>query len=86
MTAHVVFTAIDARDPATTSRKVMREVVRGEIGYDGLVMSDDLSMKALKGDFAPPGRARRYGPDATSSCIATAIWRRCSRSRRPRPS
>ncbi len=56
MTAHVVYTAIDAKAPATTSRKVMREVIRGEIGYDGLVMSDDLSMKALAGDFG--GRAR----------------------------
>lgn len=57
MTAHVVFTAIDARRPATTSRKVMREVIRGSIGYDGLVMSDDLSMKALSGDFRERTRA-----------------------------
>jgi beta-N-acetylhexosaminidase len=57
MTAHVVYVAIDPRKPATTSRKVMREVVRGEIGYDGLVMSDDLSMKALAGDFGDRTRA-----------------------------
>jgi beta-N-acetylhexosaminidase len=56
MTAHVVYSAIDAARPATTSRIVMREVIRGEIGYDGLVMSDDLSMKALAGDFG--GRTR----------------------------
>lgn len=49
MTAHVVYTALDRKAPATTSRKVMREIVRGHIGYDGLVMSDDLSMNALKG-------------------------------------
>jgi beta-N-acetylhexosaminidase len=49
MTAHVVYTAIDAKHPATTSRTVMRAIIRGEIGYDGLVMSDDLSMNALSG-------------------------------------
>jgi beta-N-acetylhexosaminidase len=51
MTAHVIYAAIDAKRPATTSRKVLRKVVRGAIGFDGLLMSDDLSMKALQGDF-----------------------------------
>ncbi|KAA2235362.1 beta-N-acetylhexosaminidase [Salinarimonas soli] len=49
MTAHVVYTALDPAAPATTSRRVMRDIIRGHIGYDGLVMSDDLSMNALKG-------------------------------------
>jgi len=57
MTAHVVYTAIDPRRPATTSRTVMREVIRGSIGFDGLVMSDDLSMQALSGDLARRTRA-----------------------------
>jgi beta-N-acetylhexosaminidase len=52
MTAHVVYTAVDAVAPATISAKVMRQVVRGSIGYDGLVMSDDLSMNALAGSLA----------------------------------
>lgn len=52
MTAHVVYEAIDAKRPATTSAKVMRKIVRGAIGYDGLVMTDDLSMKALSGTLA----------------------------------
>jgi beta-N-acetylhexosaminidase len=69
MTAHVVYTAIDAARPATTSRKVMREVIRGEIGYDGLVMSDDLSMKALAGDFGGRTRAAiRAGCDVVLHC------------------
>jgi len=49
MTAHVVYSAIDAVQPATTSSKVISEIIRGEIGFDGLLMSDDLSMHALQG-------------------------------------
>jgi beta-N-acetylhexosaminidase len=51
MTAHVVYTALDPERPATTSPTVMAGIVRGHIGYDGLVMSDDLSMQALTGTF-----------------------------------
>jgi beta-N-acetylhexosaminidase len=52
MTAHLVYEAIDPAHPATLSAKVITEVVRGEIGFDGLLLTDDLSMKALKGNFA----------------------------------
>ena len=51
MTAHVVFTAIDRDAPGTWSKKVIGRVVRKTIGFDGLLMTDDLSMKALGGDF-----------------------------------
>ncbi|PIB93054.1 beta-N-acetylhexosaminidase [Caulobacter sp. FWC2] len=51
MTAHVVYTAIDRNRPATTSKKVIKKIIRESIGFDGLLMSDDLSMKALSGDF-----------------------------------
>ena len=51
MTAHVVYTALDPERPATTSPVVIRDVIRGHIGYDGLLMTDDLSMKALSGSF-----------------------------------
>lgn len=51
MTAHVKFEALDPDHPATTSVRIMKEIIRGEIGFDGLVMSDDLSMEALEGDF-----------------------------------
>jgi beta-N-acetylhexosaminidase len=51
MTAHVVYTALDPERPATTSPVVIGEVIRAGIGYDGLLMSDDLSMKALQGSF-----------------------------------
>jgi beta-N-acetylhexosaminidase len=49
MTAHVVYTAIDPDAPATTSKRVISSVIRRHIGYDGLVMCDDLSMNALSG-------------------------------------
>ncbi len=51
MTAHVIFSAVDPNNPATTSGKVVEEIIRGEIGFDGLLVSDDTSMKALSGDF-----------------------------------
>ncbi len=51
MTAHVVYAAIDPSGPATTSKKVVQEVIRQAIGFDGLLMSDDVSMKALSGSF-----------------------------------
>lgn len=51
MTAHVVYTALDPDGPATTSARVIEEVIRGHMRYDGLVMSDDLSMRALFGSF-----------------------------------
>jgi beta-N-acetylhexosaminidase len=57
MSAHVIFTAVDPQRPATTSRKVMTDVIRGAIGFDGLVMTDDLSMKALSGNFTQRARA-----------------------------
>ncbi len=57
MSAHVVYTALDPRRPATTSRTVISEVIRDDIGFSGLIMSDDLSMKALSG--AVSQRARR---------------------------
>jgi len=57
MTAHVVFTAFDPVLPATTSATMVREVIRGFIGFDGLLMSDDVSMGALSGSIAERTRA-----------------------------
>jgi len=57
MTAHVVYTAVDAEHPATTSPRVISEVIRRHIGFKGILVSDDLSMKALEGDLASRARA-----------------------------
>lgn len=57
MTAHVVYTALDPDRPATTSPTVIQDIVRGLIGFDGLLMSDDLSMKALTGSFREKAEA-----------------------------
>lgn len=57
MTAHVIYSAVDRKRPATTSKKVIKRVIREAIGFDGLLMSDDLSMKALRGSFADRAEA-----------------------------
>ena len=51
MSAHIVFTAIDPRRPATQSPTVIREIIREKIGFDGLLMTDDVSMQALRGSY-----------------------------------
>lgn len=55
MSAHVIFESIDPTAPATTS-PVMTDIIRGQIGFDGLLMTDDISMQALEGDL--PSRCR----------------------------
>jgi beta-N-acetylhexosaminidase len=57
MTAHVVFSAIDAAHPATTSATMIERVIRTSIGFQGLLMSDDVSMNALAGSIADRTRA-----------------------------
>jgi beta-N-acetylhexosaminidase len=57
MTAHVMFTALDAQLPASTSRRVTELAIRGDIGFDGFLISDDIGMKALSGTVAERARA-----------------------------
>ncbi|HKD46365.1 MAG TPA: beta-N-acetylhexosaminidase [Rhizomicrobium sp.] len=69
MTAHVVYDSIDPQRPATVSPKVIREVIRGEIGFDGLLMSDDLSMQALDGSLGTRAKAAQFaGCDVVLHC------------------
>jgi beta-N-acetylhexosaminidase len=69
MTAHVVFTSVDADDCVTHSHRAIQTVIRGFIGFDGLLMSDDLSMKALGGSFEDrTARAIEAGCDLVLHC------------------
>jgi beta-N-acetylhexosaminidase len=72
MTAHVVFSAYDPIAPATTSVTIVREVIRDSIGFTGLLMSDDLSMKALSGSLSERARATlAAGCDVVLHCNGT---------------
>ncbi len=69
MTAHVVYAAIDAKRPATLSSTVIGEVIRGRIGFDGLLLTDDLSMSALSGSLGARARtAFSAGCDIALHC------------------
>ncbi len=71
MTGHLVFTAWDAENPATQSPFVIEEVIRGRIGFGGLLLTDDLDMEALSGTV--PERAARAlaaGCDIALNCWA----------------
>jgi beta-N-acetylhexosaminidase len=66
MMAHVVYTVWDAERPASMSPTIIREIVRARIGFDGWLMSDDLGMEALQGDFG----ARAAGVVAAGCDVA----------------
>ncbi|MFZ1991370.1 MAG: beta-N-acetylhexosaminidase, partial [Alphaproteobacteria bacterium] len=69
MSAHVIFETIDPDLPATLSPKVISEIIRGEIGFQGLLMTDDLNMNALQGTVASrASRALSAGIDVILHC------------------
>lgn len=69
MTAHIVYSAIDPKQPATLSSHLIRDVIRGEIGFDGFLVSDDVTMKALYGDYGELSAAAiEAGCDAVLHC------------------
>src|SRR4051812_42142595 len=69
MTAHVVFSALDPSAPATTSVTMVRQVIRESIGFEGVLMSDDISMGALSGSLAERSRAAIHaGCDVVLHC------------------
>ncbi|MEE4317426.1 MAG: beta-N-acetylhexosaminidase [Erythrobacter sp.] len=71
MTGHLVFTAWDAENPATLSPTVIREVIRGAIGFDGLLLTDDIDMEALGGAIpVRAARAHAAGCDIILNCWA----------------
>lgn len=69
MTAHVLYTALDEHKPASLSEKVIQDVIRGEIGFKGFLICDDLSMKALSGTLSDlTTEALAAGCDAVLHC------------------
>lgn len=70
MTCHLVYREIDPENPATTSAKVIRDIIRGEIGFNGLLFSDDVSMNALEGTIAQRAdRLLKAGCDIALYCF-----------------
>lgn len=76
MTAHLAYRALDDdATPATHSWKIIHEIIRKEIGFDGLLMTDDLGMKALGGDLASRAtRALEAGCDVILHCSGLDAW------------
>jgi len=69
MTSHVLYEAVDHEHAATLSQKVIENIIRGEIGFDGLLMTDDVTMKALEGDVGNLAqRALAAGCDLVLHC------------------
>jgi len=69
MSAHIVYMAIDSTAPATLSSRVISQVIRGTIGFDGVLVSDDLSMQALGGEIGERAeRALAAGCDLVLHC------------------
>ena len=63
MTGHILFPAWDAQEPATQSRRIVQDIIRGAIGFDGLLMSDDIDMQALSGTI----------PERSAKAIAARV-------------
>lgn len=71
MTGHLLFTAWDAHNPATLSSTVIERIIRGRIGFDGLLLTDDIDMEALDGSIPErSARAIAAGCDLVLNCWA----------------
>lgn len=71
MTGHLLFTAWDPKNPATLSQTVIRDIIRGAIGFDGLLLTDDIDMEALSGSVPERSeRALAAGCDVVLNCWA----------------
>jgi beta-N-acetylhexosaminidase len=69
MTAHILYTALDPLEPATTSPYILQTVIRKSLGYKGFIMSDDIAMKALSGSLSERAeRALQAGCDCILHC------------------
>ena len=79
MTSHILFTALDAARPATMSETVVQGILRRELGFEGVIVSDDLEMKAIADHFPLPGSAVdavKAGCDLLLCCHTPELQRR----------
>ncbi|MCF8474473.1 MAG: beta-N-acetylhexosaminidase [Emcibacter sp.] len=77
MTAHIIYSAVDPHNPATLSETVIRQVIREQIGFKGVLISDDMNMKALSGKVSENvKRALRAGCDLVLHCNGSLKERR----------
>lgn len=84
MSAHIVFSAWDPDNPATLSETVISDIIRGKIGFDGLLLSDDIDMQALKGSIPDRGAAAlAAGCDIILNCWAKMEDQRAIAERSP---
>ncbi|MEL7219182.1 MAG: glycoside hydrolase family 3 N-terminal domain-containing protein, partial [Pseudomonadota bacterium] len=71
MTGHLVFPVWDKENPATLSETIIRDIIRGEVGFDGLLLTDDIDMEALDGTIPERSvRACEAGCDIVLNCWA----------------
>ena len=69
MTAHVLVPSLDEEKPATLSRRIVYDLLRDELGFEGVILSDDLEMKAIAATYrCRMRRCRRLPPAATACC------------------
>jgi beta-N-acetylhexosaminidase len=74
MTAHIVYPAIDPGVPATLSRVLVGDILRGELGYRGAVVTDDLGMRAVSAMFDAPGACARVLSSGTDLIMICSHW------------
>ena len=83
MTAHILVPALDEQKPATLSSTIVQDMLRGELGFEGVILSDDLEMKALADTYTVPDAAVRRLPQVATGSSCAGIFRR-SALRMPR--
>ncbi len=84
MVGHILFKALDTDQPASRSAMIIHEIIRGSIGFDGLLLSDDLTMNALSGSLAERTVAAiEAGCDIALACWGTVAEKEASASALP---
>jgi beta-N-acetylhexosaminidase len=74
MTAHIVVPAIDPATPATMSRVILHDILRGELGFDGVIVTDDLGMRAISDRLGEPETTQRIVNAGADLLCLCAYW------------